>query len=356
MSDFINFEDIFQIFPDPIFLIDQNLNILGFNAKGKEFIEQIYSAEKCYKIIYDRETICPYCPLKEFGKIKERNPRNLFHKQGNEITTLHRKKETNLTLSISFLPMETEPFYFLEIIKNITKQKEIEDENLRIKNLASLGIMISGVAHELNNPLTGISLTIQNLRKEQCILNNSSVFEKIESIEKDIKRADRIIQDIISFARKPKLVKSRTDIRETIERAKEFVQKAYPKLCENVDWEVIREEQFEFYFDSSKLERVFINLFTNSIQAIDYKKGKIKIEIKRKKNNCQIIVEDNGGGIHSEIIDKIFDPFFTNKTNHHGTGLGLSICHTIIREHGGRIIPKSFDDKTRFIISLPIEE
>lgn len=356
MNDAINFENIFHIFPDPIFLIDQNLHVQAYNAKAKEFIEQTPSTKQCYKIIYDRETICPYCPLKEFGKSKEKNPRNFFHKQGNEITTLHRKKEVNLTLSISFLPMETEPFYFLEIIKNITKQKEMEDENLRIKNLASLGIMISGVAHELNNPLTGISLTIQNLRKEQCIVNNPSIFEKIESIEKDIKRADRIIQDIISFAKKPKLVKTKTNIKETIERAKESVQRAYPKLCENVSWEVSSEEDFEFSFDSSKLERVFINLFTNSIQAIDYKKGKIKIELKRKKNNYQIVVEDNGGGINSEIIDKIFDPFFTNKTNHRGTGLGLSICHTIIREHGGRIIPKSFDDKTRFIISLPIED
>lgn len=353
----VNFENIFNILPDPIFVIDQNLNILSFNSRAREILEDFSPSEKCYKIIYNRENTCPYCPLKDFGKTKERNPRNFFHKQGNEIVTLYRKKDINLTISISFLPAdEVDNFYFLEIIRNITRQKEIEDETLRIRNLASLGTMISGVAHELNNPLTGISLTIQNLKKEKAVLNDPKVLEKIESIEKDVSRADKIIKDITSFSKKPRLTKTRSELLETIHSAKYSVERAYPKLCENIEWEFSFEEKFEFYYDSSKIEQVFINLFTNSIQAIDYKKGKIKVEAKRKKRECKIIVEDNGGGIKSDVIDRIFDPFFTSKANHQGTGLGLSICHTIIQEHGGRIIPKSFDDKTRFIISLPIDE
>ena len=87
-----------------------------------------------------------------------------------------------------------------------------------------------------------------------------------------------------------------------------------------------------------------------------YLKCYLTVHYLKKKNFCKITVEDNGGGIPEEIIDKIFDPFFTDRKNGGGTGLGLSVCHSIIKEHNGKINVKSFNSKTKFIISLPFEE
>ncbi|MCE9501949.1 MAG: HAMP domain-containing histidine kinase, partial [Leptospira sp.] len=118
-------------------------------------------------------------------------------------------------------------------------------------------------------------------------------------------------------------------------------------------WEIECEENTIFYFNPVKIERLLLNLFRNSLQAFDYNSGTIRVEVRKTKNWHYIIVEDNAGGISPNIIDKIFDPFFTNKKSTAGTGLGLSICHSIVREHKGKINVKSFDRKTRFSISLP---
>ena len=347
---------------DPIVTIDSNFIIKQINQAAKRFTDlQDHSFEnrKCFTVLYGKQDICPFCPIKNLPKKQNSNEFEIssLPQKGIVLQILQKVKDQNESLSLSFLPLKSgeETTGFVEKIVNITKFRDKEEENLRMRNLASLGIMISGVAHELNNPLTGISLTLQNLLKHLEDYKPDETRERLGIIQRDLNRASNIVLDIISFARTEKIKFTYSDIKETIDKARETVERLYPTMCEKVIWEILHENNNTFFFHPLKIERLFINLFRNSIQAIDYRPGKIVVEIKRKKKSCQITVEDNGGGIPEEIIEKVFDPFFTERKNGVGTGLGLSVCHSIIKEHNGKINVKSFNSKTKFIISLPYD-
>jgi signal transduction histidine kinase len=357
-------QSILDSITEPIILIDKKYEIRRANratlelpnSKNYDSIE----GKNCYEVLFQRSSVCPYCPLNKAGNSSEklRGPNlEAMPKLGVSTEILLKFDGKNEILDLSFFPIESEDgiYSFVEKISVITKVKEKDEENLRMRNLASLGIMVSGIAHELTNPLTGIGMTLQNLQNNLEKYDLTNISERLQIISDDLQRASLIVADIISFAKQEKIKLTNSDIVETVIKARETVERLYPALCESVAWEFIREKETRFYFNPLKMERLFINLFRNSLQALDYTQGKISIEIKRKKNNCQIVVEDTGGGIEAEVIDKIFDPFFTNKKDGEGTGLGLSVCHSIVKEHGGRINVKSFDGKTRFIISIPID-
>ncbi|MCB1143156.1 MAG: HAMP domain-containing histidine kinase [Leptospiraceae bacterium] len=362
--DFVDeLESIFDSINEPIIFIDNTFVVRRINHASKDFfrpnLPPIQESQKCYEFLYGRVHICPYCPFYNFPKTFHNSEYMIDLKSlvssGFSTQILSRVEGKNENLELSFFPVihKGQKIGFVEKIRNITQIRDNEEENLRMRNLASLGIMVSGVAHELNNPLTGISLTLQNLMKNIKVYNNEQLQERLSLIQNDLHRASNIVSDIISFAKPEKIKLTYSDIMETISKARETVQRLYPTLSESVVWDLTHENDNFFYFNPLKMERLFINLFRNSIQAIDYRPGRINVFIKRKKNNCQIVVEDNGGGISDQIIDKIFDPFFTKKESGQGTGLGLSICHSIVKEHLGKISVKSFEGKTRFIITLP---
>ncbi|MDX1957311.1 MAG: HAMP domain-containing sensor histidine kinase [Leptospiraceae bacterium] len=362
-SKLIELESIIDSIYEPILLIDKSYRISRANKVTLEFAEsQGYSeilGKPCYEILFERKKPCEFCPIRVDDNSLEPDLKKLNSlsppEQNFQVLMKIMGKSEELDLTLFPMIGELNEKYFVEKISIITKVKEKEEENLRFRKLASLGTMVSGIAHELNNPLTGISLTLQNLKSNIGKYDLRFILQRLDIINDDLQKASNIVSDIMSFARQEKIKVTYSSIVESIQKARLTVERLYPALCESVVWEFICEEDILFYYNSEKIERLLINLFRNSLQAIDYRNGKISIEIKKKKNNCQLIIQDNGGGISKEISDKIFDPFFTNKKNGEGTGLGLSISHSIVQEHGGRIQVKSFDDKTRFIISLPME-
>ncbi|MCC6275704.1 MAG: HAMP domain-containing histidine kinase [Leptospiraceae bacterium] len=345
---------------EPLILIDPQFNIRRANSAANDFSRENsgFSGGKCFKILYRRDDICPYCPfvnhdkkLPEFDDVFE----NKYTDKNLEREIFFKVSHKTETLFLSFFPLRKNKkiYAIVEKISNITGIKEKDEETLRMRNLASIGVLVSGVAHELNNPLTGIGLTVQNL------LNNLEsrdlhFFEKrLDMIQKDLARASIIVSDILSFAKPGRVTKALADIRESIYSAKETVERLYPVLSKEIQWQIECEPKQFFYFNPVKIERLFLNLFRNSIQAFDYKKGSMKIEVRKTKKWYHIFVEDDAGGISQEILDKIFDPFFTMNKFGGGTGLGLSICYSIVQEHDGSISVRSFDKKTRFFISLP---
>jgi signal transduction histidine kinase len=347
-------EAIYDVVQDPLVLIDadfiiQRANISTIRFTKSNSYEDILQ-KKCYEVLYQRNDICPYCPkingrAKE-GKTPSPTSREIFFR-----TT--EKKET-LQLEFYPYPKEENLFWIVEMISDVTVQKEKEEESFRMRNLASLGILISGIAHELNNPLTGISLTLQNLRANWQNQSTEQIEKRLDMIKNDIARAAIIVSDIISFAKSDKVKVTLGDIVDTIQRAKDTVIRLYPHLSKNINWKLTTDQEYQFPFHPGKIERLFMNLFRNSLQAFDYKPGEISIDIRKTKNWIHIIVEDNAGGIPEAIIQKIFDPFFTNNKTGTGTGLGLSICHSIVKEHDGNISVKSIEQKTRFTISFPV--
>ncbi|MCB1175873.1 MAG: HAMP domain-containing histidine kinase, partial [Leptospiraceae bacterium] len=231
--------------------------------------------------------------------------------------------------------------------------KQEQESQLLQENLAALGTMISGIAHELNNPLTGMGLTLQNLAANLGELKTAEVQKRLQIVRKDLDRASRIVSDILGFASPGKMRFARSSLHQVIQKAYQNTNRLYPLLCRQVNWE-LENEDILIDMDVEKMERLFINLFRNTIQALDYREGTIKVTFHDSNRYVHIIVEDNAGGIAADLSKKIFQPFFTKGQNRGGTGLGLSICHSIVKEHYGNIHVRSFEKKTRFYISIPL--
>lgn len=352
-------ESIFDNLDTPLILIDTNFEIKRVNRPSIDFFNsnnyQNFLNQKCYSILYNREEVCPYCPLKNF---KKENPNELLDifKEYKEIYRNIFIDKKNIILK--FLPIfkNGEIIAFIEKISNQDANIQKQEENLRFRNLASLGVMISGIAHELNNPLTGIGFTVQNLMNNLEHYEKKSIQNRLEMVFKDLEKASSLVKDILNFSKPEKQKLILGNIHDIAMKAKETTVRLYPELIKNISWDIQTEQDFIFYFDSLKIERVFLNLYRNSIQAADYKKCLIRVDIKKKKHNILVSVEDNAGGISDDKIDKIFDPFITTKKDSTGTGLGLTICHSIISEHSGKITVKSKDDRTKFQFSLPYKK
>jgi signal transduction histidine kinase len=356
-------ESIFNGITEPLIQIGDDFRIIRANKTAQDFNKQNHAqaliGKHCFEALYSRDEICPYCPRNQGDQpvhLDETFPQKLSGKRDSKSREiLFKNKERTQNLYLDFFPIlrNGEVSSLLEKISDITSIKEKEEESLRMRNLASIGILVSGVAHELNNPLTGISLTLHNLQNSLRTSSMEFIEKRLEMIKNDVTRAALIVSEIISFAKSDKIKLSQGDICETITKARENVIRLYPNLSKNIDWQIEFENRYLFPFNPFKIERVFQNLFRNSLQAFDYRKGYIRVEVRKTKNMIHVIVEDNAGGIPDHIIDKIFDPFYSNNKQSNGTGLGLSIIYAIIKEHNGNILVKSIDNKTRFTISLP---
>lgn len=342
--------ELLDSLPLPIFSIDSEYRISSVNRAGLEFAgfdEEKAAPSKplCHRTIYGREEICPYCPRRQdraeaFGE-------NVAIQKLIQVRTAARREAS---LRVTFT--HTASGHLVEMLEDVTQERERQEETLRMENLAALGIMISGIAHELNNPLTGIGLNLQNLDANLASMDQNETRRRLGILRKDLNRASRIVSDVLSFSNPGRLRLTRAELLTVIERASATTRRLYPVLARQVEWR-FPEESVAFFFDPEKIERLFINLFRNSIQAFDYKPGYVTIEVRPARKHVHVIVEDNAGGIAPENLKRIFQPFFSNSANGRGTGLGLSICHSIVREHGGRIHVRSFEGRTRFYVSLP---
>lgn len=360
-SRFKETELIFDSLPIAIFAINQLFRIIRLNETALNFLnEKEYKNvldELCYKKIYGRNEICPFCPLinewneVEFGEKK-------FHRIEKRIQIKENHQER--TYRLNFIMVASGSLRIIEIIEDISKEIEKQEEIIRIENLAALGTLISGIAHELNNPLTGISLNLQNIISNinQYVFQNEEkkqdLLFRLRLIQKDLLKASHIVSDILSLSRPGLKDKHKLDLQKIILKAKENTIRLYPVLSKKIQWYIEEPTNPIFILgNADKLERMFFNLFRNSIQAYDYKEGIIGVRFKIKTDKVLIIVFDEAGGIPEEILKKIFLPFATTKHTTKGTGLGLTISFNIIREHDGKMKVRSFNGKTIFFILLP---
>ena len=241
----------------------------------------------------------------------------------------------------------------IEIIEDITEHKKLQQQLIQSERLASLGELISGVAHELNNPLASVLGFSQLLLTEDL---NDSARRDVEVIIREATRCQKIVQNLLTFARRHKPEKTYVGINGIIESVLEL--RAYNLRLNNI--KVIKEFDEDLpktVADYHQLQQVFLNLINNAEQAMveSHQGGTLRVRTEKRGNLIRALVIDDGPGIPPEHMSKIFDPFFTTKEVGKGTGLGLSICYGIIQEHGGRIYAESEVGKgATFVVELPI--
>jgi PAS domain S-box-containing protein len=275
-----------------------------------------------------------------------------------------RKDGTRIFAEFSAFPLQNERgeiIGFRGIVRDVTERKQAELERKQMEQraqfasrLASVGELASGVAHEINNPLTGVIGYAHLLLDRKDI--SQDIRHDLEIINEGAQRVAAIIRKLLTFARQQKPEQRFANINEIISTTLDL--RAY-ELASNsirVAFQPARDLPMTIV-DSGQLQQVFLNLIINAETAMKLAKGGGKLSIKTEQvdNTILISFKDNGPGIAKENLERIFDPFFTTREVGQGTGLGLNVCHGIITEHKGRIWVKSkLGRGATFIVELPI--
>jgi PAS domain S-box-containing protein len=250
--------------------------------------------------------------------------------------------------------------YFLISWLDTTDRKRAEEEKVELEQkahlasrLASVGEMASGIAHEINNPLTAVIGFAQLLMDTDL---PEEVKEDLVIIHKEAQRAAGVARSLLTFARKHAPFKQLTNVNSIIEGV--LTLRAYEQNVSNIKINTkLTSDLPEVMADYSQLQQVFINIILNAEAAMleANNGGTLTITTQRFNQSVRASFADDGPGIAKENLERIFDPFFTTKEVGKGTGLGLSVCHGIISEHGGKIYARSKPGSgATFIVDLPI--
>jgi two-component system NtrC family sensor kinase len=335
-------DSILATMPEGVLVIDDKENILLANkALYKIFRFNSRSLKnKTFSDVFPKEH---FFDLHKAVKGKETDKKSLefrYQVQGLEkiINCVTVKMDGERTL-ISF--------------SDISREREEEEKLYLTARLASIGEMAAGLAHELNNPLTGIlglsqMLTHSNLSSEHK--------EDLECINTEAKRAASIVKNVLLFAHNKTGENSQCSVNEVVKNVLKL--REFEERISNITIVTNLEENLpSILVDQSQVQQVFLNLISNAEAAIKEvdRPGIITIATQRTNNHINIVFSDNGCGIKKQNIPRIFDPFFTTKEIGRGTGLGLSICYSIIVKHGGKINVKSqVNEGTTFTIRMPL--
>jgi two-component system, NtrC family, sensor histidine kinase HydH len=287
---------------------------------------------------------------------------SFFNIEGTEFSPLEREitfspegqGELQLSLKIhSMRIMDSQNIIAGEVImiSDLTKVKKLESQVHRHERLAALGKMAAGVAHELRNPLSsikGFAVLLSGKFKEKSREHTTA-----QLLIQEVERLNRSITELLNFARPLPLKKEIVNIADLISGTVQLV--VNDTLEQNIKINTrLSSDLPELQLDSDRFKQVFLNLYLNAIQSIE-KNGVLNISAIINQDGTAVIIEieDNGPGIEQEIIERVFEPYFTTKSE--GVGLGLAIVYKIIDEHGGSIyIENNLHPGCKIIIELPV--
>ncbi len=234
------------------------------------------------------------------------------------------------------------------------ENKPFQTDSLHMARLASLGGLITGIVHEISNPLAVIRGCSQLLSSKKL---PSDIQEDIDRIMSEAERCSDIIKNVLVFARKAEEVQEKYTVCELVEKA--CVLKRYSLKSNNINLRFVTEHRpmLTVYGNKAQMIQVILNILNNSEHAIKESSGEGTIDIRlfKKEDDALIDITDNGPGIESLKVNNIFDAYFTTKKEGEGTGLGLYLSREIVRKHNGNIkITDNNVGKTTFRIQLPL--
>ncbi|MFO7773563.1 MAG: PAS domain S-box protein [Dehalococcoidia bacterium] len=251
------------------------------------------------------------------------------------------------------LDMRGEVVGTVHVTRDITKQKQQNEQLMVADRLASIGELAAGTAHEINNPLTSV-VGFSRLLMERDVPDD--IRESLKLIHDEAQRATSVAKNLLTFARRHAPAKQLNQINNIIEDVLKL--RAYEQRINNI--EVKRKLGSaipEIMVDYFQMQQVFFNIIINAEQSMSEanNRGTLTISTRRRNSSVVISVADDGPGISEEHLSKIFNPFFTTKKPGRGTGLGLSICHRIVTEHGGQVYARSQPGQgATFFVELPV--
>ena len=240
------------------------------------------------------------------------------------------------------------------IFTDLREKQKLEKQLLRAEKLSSLGKLSAGIAHEINQPLTGV-LTFAHLLLKK-FKDEPQTRKDLETIVRETTRIKGIVQGILDFAREMPMQKRQRRLQDILEQTLEIIihQQRFFGVTLKKEFD---ESVPEVVVDSNLMEQVFMNIILNALDAM-HGSGTLTVRTRRQDNWVEIDLEDTGVGMPESMLDKIFDPFFTTKdsTEGMGMGLGLAISYGIVKNHNGDIqVSSKVGRGTTFTIRLPLD-
>jgi PAS domain S-box-containing protein len=347
----------FDSIDDMIATIDSNNLILRVNKAFSDAVgipPQELIGKHCYEIIHNSSTPYALCPHIKTIKTRKTESSEFFE------STLG--KYIEVTTSPIFDPKQNF-IGSVHVIKDQTARKQAQAEQQRLQEkaeissrLAAVGEMAAGVAHEVNNPLTGVIGFSQLLAERQDLPQDAK--EEVKVIADCSQRVADIVKKLLTFARQSKPVQTSTNLNHLIDNTLKL--RSYVLSTANIEVTTHLDPDLpSIVIDSGQIQQVFLNLIINAeyaLKKINYK-GTLTITTEKVDKHIRIIFHDNGPGITPNNLKRIFEPFFTTKPLGEGTGLGLSLSRSIILEHNGEMLVESAPgDGATFTILLPISD
>ena len=259
-------------------------------------------------------------------------------------------------------PAEDQTLRVEALVRDVSERKKLDDETrdiyhqlLQAEKMAALGQTVSGVAHELNNPLATILSWAERLSQRQL---EEPVRRGLETILSESERAARIVRNLLTFARKRQTTRAMVDVNQVVRET--LALRAYEQRVTNVAViDALAAGLPQVFADQHQVQQVLLNLVINAEQAMLAANGRGTIVVRtwHDANQESVVLEinDDGPGIPDELQPKIFDPFFTTKEVGKGTGLGLTVAYAIVQEHGGRIrLESPAGHGASFYVELPV--
>lgn len=348
---------IFNNIPNPLFVLDRNtLNILDCN----DSVEQVYG--------YAKDELVG----RSFLDLFDRSEKERYALSLKTSDVLNQTRQTAKDGRTLFVNTRISPSEYLGqdallvTTSDITRRLLAEQQLIQASKMATLGEMATGIAHELNQPLTVIktasSFLVKKVRQEETIREN--ILKTLaEEIDGHVDRASNIINHLREFGRKADVRKERVNVNEPLEKVLDIFGQQL-KLREIEVVKDLAPNLPTILADANRLEQVFINLVINARDAIEEKwergdhqdAGKeIYLKTMIQAGKVTVMIVDNGAGIPESLKDRIFEPFYTTKKVGKGTGLGLSISYGIIQDYDGTITVDSTENEgSAFLIRFPI--
>lgn len=337
---------------DPLMLVDKDYKIIRSNLAMASLTELPVTevvGKTCYKLFANRDNPCPGCVMQE--AISNKSSRNWEMQVGErfyEVTSQPLKNSKDEVTGT------------VQIYHDRTETKNLQDKIVQQEKLASIGLLSSGVAHEINNPLGGILVFSQMLLKE--LDKDSPHYKDVVEIEAATQRCKAIVSSLLEFARHRGATeedkRSSVSAVSALQTALKFAKVSFDKNIKVV--EDYQEEDLVVFGDRNKLIQVFLNLIQNAAHAMD-QGGTLTLIAKQSTDADDdrkyglFTIADTGIGIPQEHIKRIFEPFFTTRQPGDGTGLGLAICYGIIKDHAGSLdVTSKLNKGSTFTVKLPL--
>ncbi len=332
----MEWEQTFDGIRDPIAIVDKTFAVLRAN---QEFT-RTQNSETCHKLFAQQDQPCAGCPLTEESRSDSNRPGQI---------RIGRRSFEVYSYPIELLrgiPYEARVNRYIDV----TDKRELYSQMIQNEKMAAVGLLAGNIAHELNNPLTGIRSLAQLVRQD--LDSDSRLASDMDEVEKAAQRCQSIISNLLSFVKPDEERHEILDLRVVVDRTMGLLKTAVRDHNREVH---APDEPVWVRGDEQMLQQVVFNLVNNACQAMKIP-GTVSVHIEVEGSKALIRVVDTGPGIPPEIQERVFDPFFTTKPEGEGTGLGLSMSRAIIENMGGRLTTQNLPEKgAEFSVELPRE-